>query len=54
LTPACHLLDPEVLRFTEPQVKEEPMKGFATLLAIGALAVAAISQSAVAFLAITW
>jgi hypothetical protein len=36
------------------QAKEEPMKGFATLLAIGALAVAAISQSAIAFLAISW
>lgn len=35
--------------------KEEPMKGFATLLAVGALAVAVVSQSAVAFLAsINW
>ncbi len=30
------------------------MKGFATLLALGALAAAAISQSAVAFLSISW
>jgi hypothetical protein len=30
------------------------MKGFATLLAIGALAVAAISQSAIAFLSVSW
>lgn len=30
------------------------MKRFTTLLALGALAVAAVSQSAVAFLSINW
>jgi hypothetical protein len=30
------------------------MKGFGTLLALGALAVAALSSTAVAFLSISW